>query len=83
MFWKCHYVQKVWKTIWDLSIFTAENIDTEICTIRLCTYNKETQIYTFISAIATANISTCKYADKHLTNLKTGTKLIITEKLKD
>ena len=47
MLWECPYVQKLWKTIWDLvSIFTAEYFDTEMCNIILCTYNKENQIYT-------------------------------------
>ena len=47
MFWECFYVQNLWKTIWDLvSIFTAEDIDTEMCNIILCTYKKENQIYT-------------------------------------
>ena len=65
MLWECPYVQKLWKTIWDLvSIFTAENIDTKMCNIILCTYNKENQIYTLISTIVKAYIFACKYADK-------------------
>ena len=65
MFWKCPCVQKLQKTIWDLvSIFTVENIDTEMCNIILCTYNKENKIYTLISTIVKANIFACKYVDK-------------------
>ena len=65
MFWECPYVQKLWKTIWDLvSIFTVENIDTEMCNIILCTCNKENQIYTLISTIVKAYIFAYKYADK-------------------
>ena len=65
MFWECVYVQNLLKTIWDLvSIFTTENIDTEMFNIILCTYNKETQIYTLISTIVKAYIFACKYADK-------------------
>ena len=56
---------KAVETIWDLvSIFTAENIDTEMCNIMLCTHNKENQIYTLISTIVKAYIFACKYADK-------------------
>ena len=65
MFWECPYVQKLWKTTWDLVfIFTAENIDKKMCNIILCTYNKENQIYTLIYPIVKAYISACKYADK-------------------
>ena len=84
MFSECPYVQKFWKTIWKLiSIFTAENIDTEMCYIILCIYNKEGQIYTLISTVVKAYISTCKYMTKHLIQLNAGTKLSTTKKLKD
>ena len=75
-------MQKLWKTIWDLvSIFTAENIDTEMCNIILGTHNKENQIYTLIYTIVKAYIFACKYADKIMLNA--GTKLSITKKLRD
>ena len=65
MFWECPYVQKLWKTLRDLvSIFTAENIDTEMCNITLCTYYKENQNDTLICTILKAYIVECKYADK-------------------
>ena len=65
MCWECPYVQKLWKTIWDLvSIFIAEYIDTKMFNIILCTYNKENQIYTLISTILKVYIFACKYADK-------------------
>ena len=65
MFWECPFVQKLWKTIWDLvSILTAENIDTKMCNIILCTHNKENQIYTSILIIVKAYIFAFKYADK-------------------
>ena len=65
MFWECPYVQILWKIIWDLfSIFTVENIDTEMCDIILCTYNKENQIYTLILTTVKAYIFAWKYADK-------------------
>ena len=84
MFWEYPYVQKLWKTIWDLvSIFIAENTDTEMCNIIVCTYNKGKQIYTLISTIVKAYIFACKWADKNLTLLKAGTKLKITKKLED
>ena len=52
MFWECPYVQTLWKTILDIvSILTGENIDSEMCNIILCTYNKENQIYTLISKL--------------------------------
>ena len=63
MFWECPYVQKLWKTILDLvSIFTEENIDTEMCNIIICTYNKK--IYTLIPIIVKVYIFACKYVDK-------------------
>ena len=44
----------------------SKNIDTEMCNIILCTYNKENQIYTLISTIVKAYICACKYTDKTL-----------------
>ena len=63
-------MQKLWKTIWFLvSIFTAENTETEMCNIILCTYNKENKIYTLISE----TVKACKYAEKTLILLHAGT----------
>ena len=40
MLWECHYVQKLWKTLWKLvSIYTTENIDTGMCNITFCACN--------------------------------------------
>ena len=65
-----------------MTIFIAENIDTEVCFITTCTYNKENQIYTLIFTILNAYIYACKYADKNLIQFNAGTKLSITKKLK-
>ena len=84
MFWECPYVQKLWKTIWDLvSIFTAKNTDTKMCNIILCTHNKENQIYTLISTIVKAYILHANMHTKFLIMLNAGTKLSITKKLRD
>ena len=65
MFWECPHEQKLWKTTWDLvAIFTAENINKEMCNIILCTYNKQNQIYTLFSTIVKAYILACQHADK-------------------
>ena len=65
MFWEYTCVQNLWKTISDLvSIFTGENIDTEMCNIILCTYNKENQSYNLISTIVKAYSFACKYGNK-------------------
>ena len=67
MFPECPYVQKVWKTIWNLfSIFTAEIIDTKMCNIIfiLCTYNKQKPNLHCNFHNCNAYIFACKYADK-------------------
>ena len=41
-----------------VSILTAENIDTEMCNIILCTYNKGNQIYTLIYTYIFLHVNT-------------------------
>ena len=65
MLWECPYVQKLWKTIWDLiSIFIVENIDTEMCNVILCTHKKPNLHLNFHNL--KSYIFACKYADKIL-----------------
>ena len=69
--YSCSFCCHVWQTILhiflgmplcskvmenNIYIFTAENIDTGMCNILLCTYNKEKQMYTLMLTIKRVNI---------------------------